>query len=504
MSTAAESVTAPAAPIPFDREGPVLGEAFHTAVAPTPVADPGLVRVNDTLARELGIDPAALRSPEGVAILAGNRVPEGAEPRALAYAGHQFGNWVPQLGDGRAILLGEVVDRQGVRRDLQLKGAGPTPFSRGGDGRAPIGPVVREYLGSEFMAALGVPTTRALAAVTTGEPVRRGWAVHPGGVITRVAASHVRVGTFEYFGRRGDVEGVRTLADYVIQRHYPEVAGAEEPYPALFSAVIARTADLIAHWMAAGFIHGVMNTDNLALAGETLDYGPFGFLDTYAADTCYSSIDTGGRYAFDQQPAMARWGLTRLAECLLPLLGEESEARVERAKALLDEFLPRFEATWRALMAERLGLAEVREGDGELLHDLLQAMADGRADYHLTLRGLSDLPDIAGPADAAVVDLFDEPAAITAWLARWRARLAEQGRDEAERQTAMRAVNPKFVLRNHLAQWAVDAATEEGDFTPMDRLLAVLTDPFADHPGEEELARPPRDEQRVQRTFCGT
>ncbi|MFO8156302.1 MAG: YdiU family protein [Thiohalospira sp.] len=491
---------------PFDNSYARLPEGFRAEVAPSPAPEPRWIAFNDGLAAELGLEGAALAGEAGLALFAGNAVPEGAEPVALAYAGHQFGNWVPQLGDGRAILLGEVVDRHGVRRDIQLKGAGRTPFSRGGDGRSPIGPVVREYLAGEAMAALGVSTTRALAAVSTGEPVRRGWSDQPGGVLTRVARSHVRVGTFEYFGRRGDIDAVRTLADYVIDRHYPHLAEAAEPYPALLEAIIEANAALVADWLNVGFIHGVMNTDNTSVVGETLDYGPFGFLDEYRPDTVYSSIDEGGRYAFNQQPGIAVWNLTRLAECLLPLIDADSDTAVERARGLLEGFMPRFEVHWRDGMAAKLGLRAARPTDGPLFHDLLQAMADGTADFTGTFRALADAGNGPGPADDELLARFGEGGRVgmVDWLGRWRARLAEEGVDEGERRAAMRATNPRFILRNHLAQWAVDAASDNADLEPMQRLLKVLRAPFDDHPGEEELARPPLPEQRVRRTFCGT
>ncbi|HEX2210164.1 MAG TPA: YdiU family protein, partial [Longimicrobium sp.] len=319
----------------FDSAYAQLPERFFARVAPTPVAAPRLIRVNAPLAVELGIDPDWLASDEGVAVLAGNRVPDTATPIATVYAGHQFGSFVPQLGDGRAILLGEVIDRSGTRRDVQLKGAGRTPFSRGGDGRAALGPVLREYLVSEAMQALGIPTTRALAAVTTGERVIRETML-PGAVLTRVASSHIRVGTFQFFASRGDVEGVRTLANHVIARHYPHATEAEHPYRALLEAVIRAQAELIARWLLVGFIHGVMNTDNMSVAGETIDYGPCAFLDEYDPTAVFSAIDRGGRYAYGNQPAIAQWNLTRLAECLLPLLGDDPDAAAADAIQALE------------------------------------------------------------------------------------------------------------------------------------------------------------------------
>ncbi|MFP4129666.1 MAG: protein adenylyltransferase SelO [Halorhodospira sp.] len=489
--------------LPWQQSYAALPERLYRRVGPRPAPAPGWVRLNHTVARSLRIDPASLAGPDGLAVLAGNRVPAAAEPLAQAYAGHQFGHFVPQLGDGRALLLGELTDSTGIRRDVQLKGSGPTPFSRGGDGRAPIGPVIREYLGSEALAGLGVATTRALAAVTTGGTVYR-WQPEPGGVLARVAASHLRVGTFEYAAARGDDAGVRALADYALARHYPDRAGAEQPYQALLQGVAEATADLVADWMLVGFIHGVMNTDNLAIAGETLDYGPFGFMDAFDPATVYSSIDTQGRYAYDQQPVMAEWDLARLAEALLPLLGTGREQALARAHEALACFRPRFEARHQAGLRARIGLAEGRDGDDALVNDLLRRMAEQGADWTLTFRRLSDLPSGTAEADGPVRRLFQDPAAFDGWAASWRQRLAAEVRSDARRRTAMRAVSPAYTLRNHLAQWAVDAATERLDLAPMGQLLQVLAEPYADHPGWEHLAQPPRPEARVTRTFCGT
>jgi len=356
--------------IPFDNTYARLPDRFYRRLDPTPVAAPKLIRVNTVLARGLGIDPDDLASPEGVAVLAGNRVPSGAEPMALAYAGHQFGHFVPQLGDGRANLLGEVVGRDCLRRDIQLKGSGPTPFSRSGDGRAALGPVLREYLVSEAMAALGIPTTRTLAAVTTGEKVWRETML-PGAVLTRVAASHIRVGTFQYLAAQGDVDGVRLLADYAIARHYPDAASAENPYRAFLDAVVARQAALIARWLLVGFIHGVMNTDNCSIAGETIDYGPCAFMDAYDPGAVFSSIDQQGRYAYGNQPRIALWNVTRLAECVLPLLDDSEDI----AKEALSAFGPRFQADYLGGLRRKIGLLTVQEGDDGLAQDLLKLIS---------------------------------------------------------------------------------------------------------------------------------
>src|ERR1700689_2705138 len=368
-----------------------LPEHFYARLDPTPVAAPRLVKLNVELARDLGLDPNALASPRGVEILAGNRVGEGGEPLAPAYAGHQFGHFVPQLGDGRTNLLGEVLGRDGVRYDIQLKGSGPTPFSRGGDGRAALGPVLREYIVSEAMAALGVPNTRALAAVTTGQRVLRE-TVLPGAVFTRVAASHLRVGTFQYFSARGDTEGTRRLADYAIARHYPEAAEAKQPYRSLLDGVIARQARLVAQWLLLGFVHGVMNTDNTSISGETIDYGPCAFMEAYDPATVFSSIDHQGRYAYGNQPRIALWNLTRLAECLLPLLGDREDV----AKEALSAFAPRFQAAYFGGLRRKIGLLAEQEGDDNLTQDLLKLMAADGADFTLTFRTLCDAAE--GPA----------------------------------------------------------------------------------------------------------
>ncbi len=499
--TAAETVTE--TPLSLDNSYLQLPSACYAHVEPTPVAQPRLLRLNRPLARHLGLDPEALASPAGVDILAGNRVPDGASPLALAYAGHQFGNWVPSLGDGRAVLLGEVVDRDGVRRDLQLKGAGLTPFSRMGDGRASLGPVIREYLVSEGMAGLGIATTRALSMVASGESVYR-QVVEPGGVLTRVAASHVRVGTFEYFYRRGDYAAVQALADYVIARHYPELAQAEQPYRALLEAVSRRQAELIADWLRIGFIHGVMNTDNVSLAGETIDYGPCAFMDTYHPMTVFSSIDMQGRYAYNQQPQIGHWNLTQLAETLLPILADDHDSAVARAREALEVYPQAFEARYHADLRAKIGLEHAQDGDLELVSDLFKRMAEQRADFTLTFRRLADLHAGDASADDGVRALFAEPEAFDAWVGQWRERLASEGRGDAERREAMRAVNPAYIPRNHRVEQAIDAAKNEGDLQPIEDLLTVLAEPYADHDELAHLAAPPEAHEVVPRTFCGT
>ncbi len=486
----------------FDNSFARLPEGFFARLAPTPVARPGLIRVNRVLARDLGLDPEALATPEGLDILAGNRLPDGAEPLAQAYAGHQFGGFVPQLGDGRAILLGEVVDAQGNRRDIQLKGAGRTPFSRHGDGRAWIGPVIREYLVSEAMHALGVPTTRALAAVTTGEPVLRENGPMPGAVLTRVAASHLRVGTFEYFAARRDREALQRLTDYTIARHHPQAAEAENPALALLGAVAAAQARLVAQWMALGFVHGVMNTDNCSLAGETIDYGPCAFMEAYHPGTVFSSIDRFGRYAWGNQPRAAIWNLAQLATCLVPLIDADSQAAVEAAKAEIDAFYDIYGAALEARFRAKLGLAEVREGDMDLAQDLLALMEAGSADFTLTFRRLADqAASEAGIAPFAA--LFTSPEGLAEWLARWRARLAAEGRDATAARAAMRAVSPAFIPRNHRVEAAIRAAVA-GDLAPFHRLCDVLARPYDDQPEAADLMEPAGSGEEVQVTFCGT
>ena len=490
------------APSPFDNTYARLPERFFTRTVPTPVAAPRLIRLNRPLAVNLGLDPDWLAGAEGLEVLAGNRVPDGAEPIATAYAGHQFGGFVPQLGDGRAILLGEVIDRGGVRHDIQLKGAGPTPFSRRGDGRAALGPVLREYVVSEAMAALGIPTTRSLAAVATGERVRRETML-PGAVLTRVAPSHIRVGTFEFFARRGDAEGVRLLADHVIARHYPDAARAEQPYRTLLGAVIEAQAQLIAQWLLVGFVHGVMNTDNMAVSGETIDYGPCAFLDRYDPAAAFSAIDTQGRYAYRNQPAIGLWNLTRLAECLLPLLSEEEDAAVAEATGALGGYAPAFEGAYEARLRRKLGLSAEMNGDVALGRDLLEIMEAGGADFTLTFRRLSDAA--SGPqGDSGVRDLIADPSTFDDWAARWRERLSQEPMDGVARREAMQSANPAFIPRNHRVEAVIRAAVEEDDFGPLEELLAVLSQPYEDQLAHVHYAEPPRDDERVQQTFCGT
>ena len=487
----------------FDNSYAQLPERFYASLPPSPVPSPRLIRLNKVLARHLGLDPGQLSNESGIEILAGNRVPDGATPLAMAYAGFQFGGWVPQLGDGRAILLGEVIDADGVRRDIQLKGAGRTPFSRMGDGRAVLGPVLREYIVSEAMAALGIPTTRSLAAVFTGEEIMRERFL-PGAVLTRIAGSHVRVGTFQYFAARRDVEALRLLADYVITRHYPELEGVGEPYLALLGAVIDRQASLVADWQLVGFIHGVMNTDNMSIAGETIDYGPCAFMDVFHPETVFSSIDHMGRYAYHNQPSIAHWNLAGFAETLLPLVSDEQEDAVAKATEVVNTFPERFQAFYAAGLYRKIGLADIRKGDDELAQSLLSCMAENRADFTLSFRRLCSLKRDGTEADDAMRELFADGSAFDQWVVRWRKRLATEGRSDLERQTDMRCVNPAFIPRNHRVEQVIRAAEDDGNLVPFDELVNVLAAPYEDQPGCEWFENPPHSEEIVRQTFCGT
>ncbi|MGE0233049.1 MAG: YdiU family protein [Flavobacteriaceae bacterium] len=481
----------------FDNSYARLPAHFFERQAPIAVSAPRLVAFNEPLARQLGFDPASRGAKEWAEIFSGNTLMPGMTPLAMAYAGHQFGNFVPQLGDGRAVLLGEVIDANGVRRDIQLKGAGRTPFSRGGDGRAAVGPVLREYILSEAMHALGVPATRALAAVTTGEPVFRE-NVLPGAVLTRVARSHVRVGTFQYFAARGDIEAVRSLADYVIDRLYPDLAAADNRYIGLVEAVAGRQARLVARWLALGFIHGVMNTDNMSLAGETIDFGPCAFLDEYDAAKVFSSIDQFGRYAFGRQPHIAQWNIARLAETLLPLIDVDEEKAIAEATTVVERFVRHYNEAFVGEMRRKLGLATEREDDLALIQRLLELMQERKADYNSTFRalGAAVMPGAAGP-----VAYLGE---VSGWLKQWRQRLDDEGTAPELARERMDAVNPLYIPRNHLVEEVIDAAVRDDDFAPFKALLERVTQPFAEQPGSDRYARPALPEQRVTRTFCGT
>jgi uncharacterized protein YdiU (UPF0061 family) len=489
----------------FSNSYAALPARFFARVDPAAVADPRLIKFNGALATELGLEWQSLDEATLAAIFAGNVVPLGADPIATAYAGRQFGQFVPQLGDGRALLLGEVVARDGSRRDIQLKGSGRTPFSRSGDGRAALGPVLREYLVSESMHSLGIATTRSLAAVTTGEPVFRG-ARLPGAVVTRVAASHVRVGTFEYFAARGDAEAVRRLADYVIDRHYPELKSADRPYAALLAAVVRRQAALIAGWMGVGFIHGVMNTDNTAISGETIDFGPCAFMDGYDPATVFSSIDGQGRYAYGNQPAIAQWNMARFAETLLTLLDpDDTQRAVDIASPVVDSFREHFEACWIAGLRRKLGLVTSEEGDPALVGELFDLMLRAGADYTLTFRRLCEAAATTGGAGAAEQILgASPPIELAQWIGAWRARLERDPQAPGDRARAMRMANPAYIPRNHRVEAVLAAATERADFGPFEEMLQVLSRPYDEQPGRESYLAPPLPSERVLQTFCGT
>ncbi|UHS56000.1 protein adenylyltransferase SelO [Agrobacterium vaccinii] len=486
--------------IHFDNSYARLPEKFTAAALPTPVVAPVLIAFNHPLADELGLELEGVDDARLAAIFSGNVVPQGAEPLAMAYAGHQFGNFVPQLGDGRAILLGEVVDINGKRRDIQLKGAGPTKFSRRGDGRAALGPVLREYIVSEAMHALGIPATRALAAVATGEHVQRETGL-PGGVVTRVAASHIRVGTFQFFAAREDNDAIKALADYVIDRHYPDVKSAENPYLALLQAIAERQRALVCRWLMVGFIHGVMNTDNVAISGETIDFGPCAFMDEYNPNKVFSSIDAQGRYAYNSQPGIAQWNIARLAECLLPLLDEDAEKAVELANGVLAEFASDFPKRWLSGMREKLGLSTQDDADEQLVQDLLALMQRNEVDFTLTFRMLCDAAD---GSTEAFRGMFTDLAGADEWLGRWRQRTWRESATESDRAQAMRAVNPAVIPRNHRIEEVIAAAVEDGDFEPFHAMVRATALPYEEVPEFSVYMQAPMGHERVFRTFCGT
>lgn len=465
--------------IRFDNSYARMPQGFFARVDPTPVSTPRLLALNTPLADRLGLDATALASPDGVAMLAGNAVPEGAEPIAQAYAGHQFGGFVPQLGDGRAVLLGEVVTPDGARFDLQLKGSGPTPFSRRGDGRAWMGPVLREYLVSEFMAAMNVPTTRALAAVATGDDVWREQGALPGAVLTRVASSHIRVGTFQYFAVRDRKDALAALCDHVIARHYPD---ADSPL-ALLDQVVARQAETIAHWMALGFIHGVMNTDNMAISGETIDYGPCAFMDVYHPDTVFSSIDRTGRYAWANQPQIAVWNLAQFATCLIPLMGEEGAA-VDAATESVHRFTPLYQAAWLRRFGAKLGIEGA--SNQALIERLLELMAQQRADFTRVFAGLSD---------GTARDEFTDRETFDAWTRDWQTLSPDTN--------VMAQANPRRIPRNHRVEEVIASAVA-GDLQPFERLFAAITHPRELRDDWADLSHAPYPDQIVRQTFCGT
>jgi serine/tyrosine/threonine adenylyltransferase len=475
-------------------------EGFFKVCKAEPAVAPKLLQFNHALAEELGLDPVALDSEAGLEIFSGNVAPEGSQPLAQAYAGHQFGGFSPQLGDGRALLLGEVIDTQQRRRDIQLKGSGRTPFSRGGDGLAAVGPVLREYLIGEAMHVLGVPTTRALAAVATGKGVYREVPL-PGAILTRVAASHIRVGTFQYGAARGEEDKVRTLADYAMKRHYPDTADADNPYLAFFAAVTDAQAALVARWMNIGFIHGVMNTDNMTISGETIDYGPCAFMDSYAQGTVFSSIDQHGRYAYANQPEILTWNLSRLAETLIPFVDSDKDRAIKLLTETIECIQPVYESYWLTGMRSKIGLSTEDSLDSQLINDLLSVMEAGHADFTLVFRRLSQA--LRGDSDA-VRQLFKEPDAFDAWALRWHKRLEQDGIEVEVRAQAMDRVNPIYIPRNHKVEEALAAAVKQNDMTPFSDLLTVLSHPFDEVAGNEAYAMPAPITSRPYRTFCGT
>jgi uncharacterized protein YdiU (UPF0061 family) len=478
----------------FDNTYAKLPERFFAKQQPARVPEPKLIRLNVALAAKLSIDIDWLRSADGIAMLAGNAIPEGAEPIAQAYAGHQFGGFSPQLGDGRALLLGEVVDAGGVRYDLQLKGSGRTPFSRGGDGKSALGPVIREYIVSEAMAALGVPTTRALAAVATGEIVMRQEGPVQGGVFTRVAASHIRIGTFQYFRARNDTDALRLLADHAIARHYPGAADAPNPYEELLKRVATAQADLIAQWMSLGFIHGVMNTDNAAISGETIDYGPCAFMDAFHPQCVFSSIDSGGRYAWGNQPDIGLWNVTRFAETLLPLLSGDPGEAIKIAQAALSGYPGRFGSQYIARFRAKFGLPP--EAPGTVIQECLDLLDAQEVDFTLFFRNLTRVA--GGEEPNALAAMFSRSEPFEKWFATWRSEA-----NPASHVADMRAANPILIPRNHRVEQAIQSAYR-GDFAPFHRLVDALAAPYADQAEYADLETPPRTEEIVRQTFCGT
>lgn len=478
----------------FDNSYARLPKSFYSSLTPTHVRSPKLIFLNEPLATSLGLNKKALQSEEGVEVFAGNLIPEGASPLAQAYAGHQFGHFT-MLGDGRAILLGEQITPEGKRFDIQLKGPGRTPYSRGGDGRAALGPMLREYIISEAMHALGIPTTRSLAVVTTGESVIRETTL-PGAVLTRVATSHLRVGTFQYVAKWGTSEDLRILADYTLQRHFSHVDVTDNRYLSLLQEVIKRQASLLAKWQLVGFVHGVMNTDNMAISGETIDYGPCAFMDTYDPATVFSSIDIQGRYAYGNQPHIAVWNLARFAETLLPLLHDDEEQAVKVAEDALSDFVELYHHHWLTGMRAKLGLGNEEREDQSLIENLLHMMQKYRADYTNTFRALT-FDSLEGS------DLFGAPEFMQ-WHEQWQARLGRQQESKAVWHQLMRNSNPAVIPRNHRVEEALESAVMQGDYSVMERLLGVLSSPYAHTPEQAEFATLPAPSNCHYRTFCGT
>ena len=490
--------------IAFDNSYAKLPSRFYVKLDPTVVSGPELISVNDELAELLNIDGDYLRSDEGVSMLAGNVIPAGAEPLAAAYAGHQFGHFVPQLGDGRAVLLGEVVGRDGIRRDIQLKGAGRTPFSRTGDGRAALGPVLREYIVSEAMYHLGIPTTRTLAAVTTGDHVYREEPL-PGAILARVAQSHVRVGTFQFFAARQDVEALEALSTHMIEHHYPEAKFAEIPALALLQAVLKRQADLIAKWLGVGFIHGVMNTDNMSIAGETIDYGPCAFLDAYHPEKVFSSVDQYGRYAFANQPSIGLWNLTRFAECLLPLIDEDQKQAIEKVQAVLNTYTTVFQDAYLAVFSRKLGIADPVPSDIDLVRRYLMMMEEKKSDFTLSFSNLVPfLKDAERHVGRQQPEVFQHPG-FPDWIEDWIVRIKKGSKQDEDQATVlMTNSNPRIIPRNHMIETVISKAVGEQDFSEFHAMHAALSSPYSTDMTGSRYAKPPERNEQVLRTFCGT
>lgn len=494
--------------IPLSNRFLQLGNQFYKQAKPVPVTAPSLIKFNTELATEMGLSTDVLDLDAFMLIFSGNHVPEGSNPLAMAYSGSQFGSFNPQLGDGRAIYLGEVNLNDGYSYALQLKGSGRTPYSRNGDGRSALGPVLREYLLSEAMYKLHVPTTRALAAVTTGEEVARE-TLGPGGVLTRVASSFVRVGTFQYFAAKGDIKSIQTLADYVIECNYKTIQNTQTLYLDFFKLVVERQAKLIANWMQLGFIHGVMNTDNMSIAGETIDYGPCAFMDEFNHNQVYSFIDRGGRYAYSNQPPIGLWNLTRLAECLVPLFSDDTEVAVELAKDVLQSYELSYQTAWLTGMRLKFGLTTNEDQDNDhqdkkLIDSLFEIMQLNHADFTLTFFYLSRLSIIPSEVDGELKKLFDKSEVLDTWLVNWRHRLNDETQTDEARQLSMQSVNPVYIPRNHLIEAVIRAAEDKNDFTLFNELNALLENPFTLQAGMDKYMLPPEPEQVVENTFCGT
>jgi len=486
----------------FDNSYVLMGSRFYASVKPTPVDQPRVVKFNYSLARDLGLDLEIIEQCKLAEIFSGNQILPGAEPLAMVYAGHQFGNFVPQLGDGRAILLGEVIDNSNFRRDIQLKGAGLTPFSRQGDGRAALGPVLREYIISEAMFALGIPTTRSLSVVTTGELVYRE-KTFPGAILTRVALGHIRTGSFQYFALHRDEKALTALADYVIDRNYPMIKKVANPYLKLLEEVMDRHARLVAQWMQVGFIHGVMNTDNMAISGETIDYGPCAFLDNFDETKVFSSIDHMGRYAYGNQPSIAQWNLTRFAETILPLIDKIPDRAVGLANEVIEVYPERFKDYWLSGMRRKLGLFTSESEDESLVQSLLDTMQENEVDFTLTFRKLCNTV-LVPEREGSLRCLFKDARAYDKWDLNWRVRMSREVKMPDEHFELMRQANPAVIPRNHRVEQALEAAVENADYGPFEKLMEVLSSPYEETMINTEYMLPPKPEEHVLQTFCGT